>query len=373
MERIRLHFLDTNLCLESNSPRLLELIERLYGRFRSEREPPGDGTAVVCRVYAGPPEGEALLTIDGCTSSLPQRPFWEGDACDQALEAVFARSPGYLFLHGAAVNLAGKGILLAGPAHHGKTTLALELARRGFGFLGDDIAALCREDRHLYPFPKSVRLWPDDLPGHIRREDPALLFWAGKYVLDVERLCPGCVASTTPLSHVVLLADPLDPPGVDENGLGESLDIVLDHADDQVLAGLGQLAGVRVVRTFSYWGRFGVRLRLADRPKTVAEIETLCRERNVRLLGSAARFDLFPGFEGPASLRPLAHTLAARALFRQLRGHFTFGNNSPGPRPPALRILLDLARAIGDARCFELRLGPLSEMADLICGLVQGT
>ena len=57
------------------------------------------------------------------------------------LATVLLHADRYAVFHGAAlVDRRGGGLLLAGPSGHGKSSLALGLVARGFGFLGDDYA-----------------------------------------------------------------------------------------------------------------------------------------------------------------------------------------------------------------------------------------
>ncbi len=65
-----------------------------------------------------------------------------------------------LFFHAASLSLGGKGVLLVGPKGSGKTTLALALACRGHGFLGDETACYLPATGELLPFRRPVGLKP---------------------------------------------------------------------------------------------------------------------------------------------------------------------------------------------------------------------
>lgn len=71
-------------------------------------------------------------------------------------------------VHGALVQLDGRGVLLCGDSHAGKSTLAYACARAGWTFISDDATSLIRdsEDRYAIGNPHSLRL----------REDAKLLF-----------------------------------------------------------------------------------------------------------------------------------------------------------------------------------------------------
>jgi hypothetical protein len=67
---------------------------------------------------------------------------------------------GFLPLQAAAVELAGRRVLLAGPAGAGKSTLAAVLLRQGAHLLADRFAVLDADNR-LQPMPPQILLWPD--------------------------------------------------------------------------------------------------------------------------------------------------------------------------------------------------------------------
>ena len=68
-------------------------------------------------------------------------------------------------LHAAGVERNGAAVLAAGPAGAGKSTLALTLARAGFGLLGDDLVFLTDHDGRLrvLPFADEIELGEEAL------------------------------------------------------------------------------------------------------------------------------------------------------------------------------------------------------------------
>jgi hypothetical protein len=69
-------------------------------------------------------------------------------------------------LHAAAVEVAGKAIILAAPGRFGKTTLALAFHRQGYRLLTEDTACCSLAlEPFLLPGPTSIRLRPDIFDG----------------------------------------------------------------------------------------------------------------------------------------------------------------------------------------------------------------
>ncbi len=69
---------------------------------------------------------------------------------------------GYSFVHGSAVSTAdGSGAIFFGTSNVGKTRVALEMARQGMDFLGDDLAIVGPQGQG-FSYPKRVRIEPQD-------------------------------------------------------------------------------------------------------------------------------------------------------------------------------------------------------------------
>ena len=125
------------------------------------------------------------------------------------LDTVFAallQQRACLALHGSAVVIDGKAVILLGASSVGKTTIALALHDRGFPLLSDEVCVVGMRDGKAVIFPgvPQLNIWEDtllaagkDVGGYrpIRRG-------LGKYAFRVEdRFCEEAVG----LANVVLL------------------------------------------------------------------------------------------------------------------------------------------------------------------------
>lgn len=113
---------------------------------------------------------------------------------------------GDLPLHGAAVDVDGKALLIAAPGRHGKTTLATAFHNAGHRMLAEDLAC-CRvsgTDAEILPGPALLRLRPDvhealKVPDTtVLRRDPDRVYLA----IDPERRGTG---DPVPLAGILFL------------------------------------------------------------------------------------------------------------------------------------------------------------------------
>jgi len=121
---------------------------------------------------------------------------------------MFERSGDRVHLHGAALVLKGRAVVLAGRSEAGKSTLAGWLTHRGWGFLTDEAALVDPESLVVFPFwrPIGVRL-----PGPL---DPIVPQDAPEGHGRNERLVPASTIGTlAPAAPLALIAFPSRAPG----------------------------------------------------------------------------------------------------------------------------------------------------------------
>jgi hypothetical protein len=71
---------------------------------------------------------------------------------------------GYSFLHAGAV-YKKNGVLFFGPSNIGKTSIVLEMVKRGWEFLGDDMVII-DERNHALTYPKTIKLEGQNIATH---------------------------------------------------------------------------------------------------------------------------------------------------------------------------------------------------------------
>ena len=78
-----------------------------------------------------------------------------------------------------------------------------------------------------------------------------------------------------------------------------------------------------------------------------------------------------PSFSGPAQLEKIVQSQAILALMAHFQGglHSTLLQKEFGGR--SIRLFMELARLVGGAKCYQLSLGPLQDMADLVIEVVR--
>lgn len=360
-----LRFWDVDVCVQADEAEFVAWFGRFYARCLiplNQLKP----DALVYRLRCAPGvDPRAWLSMpDQPEARIADLSQARNFLYDRILHDILTHVRNHLLFHAGALAWAGGGLLLAGDARHGKTTLTLGLVRRGATCLSDELGALGRADGRLYPFPRAIRLRPGTLTrlGAPDLEAAARPLWAGKQVLDIEASGLGYYAlKPVPLRHVICLTG--TAPGDSDNAY---LSVRVSCRDEDWLAALNKLPQARLLAVDDSTALPQVSLATTARSVTLSHIEHLCAEHKVLWLDVLKRESAPPDFERPPKLTPITPIQAAWLLLT----HFQAGQRSyvlhSVLHNQATRLLAETARLLATAHCFTLSVGPLSEMLAFI-------
>lgn len=133
-------------------------VGRLDGLYAACRTEPTEGVATV-ELEVRETGGGIDLTRDGVpalrapsAAALVERVVWEVN------QLAWGAGGDRVLVHGAAVVLDDRAVLLCGPSGAGKSTLAAALVQRGAGYLTDEIVAYDPARGVIVPYPKPISL-----------------------------------------------------------------------------------------------------------------------------------------------------------------------------------------------------------------------
>ncbi len=362
-----MRFFDQVADIRSDSQAYIDRFAQIYHRFRSD----GASSPLVFTVLtqADNPWGKPLLAFDGKIRSLDRPGLLHGYAYEVILHAILSRVRSHLLIHAAVVTRGSQGIVVAADSHYGKTTLALELVRRGCNFLSDELAAIGRADRLAHPFPRGLRIRSNtlDLIGLPDAANRAEKWW-GKLLMDVEAIRPGSVDGAAPINHIVILRDPTEEsetPGATERAIA----IIVDRADAPTLAAIRQIEGVTQVGLDRKSDYDVIRVTALRTTLVIPQIDAVCQERGVLVLDVIKLPERYPTFDREPRIEKISKSQAVMELLRRFQGgHHSallreeFGGSST-------RLFMELGDIIQSANCYQLNIGSLNKMADLVLDL----
>jgi len=371
--QLKLRFFDLEANIKSDSGNFISLFTQMYRRFQVDAPLPPAQTSAEFILLTKPDNqwGKPVIILDGEVLPLGDQRLLEGYAYESILSAIVTRVRSHLLIHAGVVSCNGQGVILVADARHGKTTLVLELIRRGFQFLSDEMAALGRADRLVHPFPRSLRIrtgtlqlagFPDMAEGAQK--------WLGKLILDIGEIKPGCLGKAVPISHIIILQDQTDNNGNIPDHREQELSILLDRLDDALLSGIRQNEDVFEVRVNIENGYPLLRIHAARPMFVLSQIEALCRKRQILVLNVVKGVEAFPAFKLPAQLKSLSKNQAVVELLRRFQGGYKSELLQNEFKASSTRLFMELSNLVAQANCHQLFVGPLNEMADLVCNMV---
>jgi hypothetical protein len=105
-------------------------------------------------------EKAPMFALRGAHCLFALVPGWRKAVALLMLQRLMRLRRDAIFFHAASVAVDGAGAMLVGPKGAGKSTLALALATRGHGFLGDEHACYVPATGELIPFRRPVGIKP---------------------------------------------------------------------------------------------------------------------------------------------------------------------------------------------------------------------
>ncbi len=374
-QQLRLHFFDLEASIQSDASAYINVFARMYRRFQADGNlaPARQQIEFVLLTQADNAWGSPIMILDGKTYPLSDPTIIEkGYVYQVALDAILVKVRSHLLLSAAAVSFNDQGVILATDSTRQKTALALELVRRGFKFLSADIAALGRTDRRMHPFPRSLHIHPDTLeltgfPGVVAGAS----VWQDKLLLDIEEIQPGSMSGASDISYVVIVQHPTEGKATKSALPEQELGILVGQLDDNLLTAARQIEGVTEVHPVVDGSYPLLRLHAHQRTPVLPHLKALCQQKGILVLDVVRRMEEPPTVQSPAKLKAISRKRAVNALSQQFQGRYKsarpqkrFGNKRNG-------LSKELTNMVSQAKCYQLSVGPLSEMADLICGLVN--
>lgn len=370
--------LDIPFSLTTDSTEVRDFFRAAYRRFRSGDDRRQGGAPLPLVAVMDPDRAGPFVSAGDTMRDLAGRAMPENRAFLFMLNSLMDRITEHMMIHGAAVSIGGKGLILAGPPTAGKSTLVIELARRpGVTFLSDDVAPLDRDRGLLHPFPRAIGIRRDGgrLPA---RFDPAG-FRPGsvhalphKWLVDPEVLgltLPQDPAAVWPPAVVVLLETGQAAKG---SAACRAMEIALAEDDGEAVRALERLEGVEKVRPMagSEFPRYNFTARASAHP--MAALTAFCHEwRDLVLYLDEARPSAPSRGERPhlveTSWPPVLMELARELMNRSPQGGLMAScGGLPG-------LVTELGGLLKGARAYRLRPGDPEPTADLLFALASGS
>ncbi|UCF06324.1 MAG: hypothetical protein JSV33_04655 [bacterium] len=369
-------FLDLKVLVHSDDERLLDIFRQMYRHFLSTQRWGWNESHSYYILSRRSDGGVPLLLWDADRAYGLPRGKGLSDCADIVIFAnILSKITTHFMIHGAALAAGSGAVVLAGLSGAGKTTLALELARRGLGFFSDEIAAISRTTHDVYPFPRAIgtRERTMELLGTLDFRVGRLHHTAGgkeKWVVDIEDIFDA--PPTTPVpGRYLLLLDTASVEG-DTDKDYHYLKLALKRADTDLIEKLGGIDGVAHGRPEEDGIFYTVGCRVERSRDVQQSFLDLCREYDEVILYRVKAVEHPPDARAGPELVPVATMDAGLELLSNLQNMVAndgwLMQEASGKNP---RVLFELLDSLAGMACYRLYVGNLTKTADLVMDLVS--
>lgn len=365
-------FLGHHFLIRSDSQQVLDKFRAIYRHFEL------DGTSskedgLNCYLLSSTPLNKPIIIIDQSYYPL-KSPEITPNNYFSIFRLVAPRLKEYFLIHGGAASWKDKGVIISGHSTFGKTTLLIELVKRGFRFLSDEIAPIHRLSHKIAPFPRSLGVregalrlfkgllgesWKVCCNGHEDR----------KCMIDIEDIYQGRIGAPCRPRYVIFLGVNLDED-LGEKGNLRFLEITLDGINQDLIRDLKAVDGVMDV--FKVPGRkYPIVRLLLDRKKQMSsKLKKVCNRHKCSILYSVPGKTQAPNFSGSPVLTSISKTQGVMELMRMILSEYqpTMVDDVFDGSP--CRMVMELADIAKDIQFYQLSMGKLDEMGELIRQLV---
>lgn len=349
--------LDVTLCLESDTIGFIDLFDQDYAWFRID--PPEQKSKILSFTVILKDDDNGSVQSGNNLFSLKDHPTKIKYAYQIILRKIFDHIKDFYLIHAGVVAKSGNALILAGPPGIGKTTLVVEMLKKGFSFVSDDFCPVHKNTGLVHPFPRSLWTAPN---RHVHPVIDNYSVRENKMPLTADET--GSSVAGSPVKAGILIC--LD---IHENQTDSyRLKISLKPGQKDALTDLKRIKGAKVEKLqteFSDWivqypqGKnitFAIRKVLEKHKNSIWNVFPVSSVR--------------PDFTKAPVLNKIDTHDAAYRLIRDLKNNFSL-NETTDKSFKASSVFMELCEIFDGIPCYHLSVGCLESMMQRILMLFK--
>ena len=240
-------FFDSFVDVHTNIPSVLSEFDSIYRRFRIENAQDNPGKKDLYLIFEDSAKPRIVTLCDDDYQVMSdQSPT--PNLYLYIFSYITPKVTSHYLVHASTISYRDQATIITAHSTAGKTTLAVELLRKGFKFLSDELAPIHRKTHLIDPFPRNIGL--RDLRVHhldyLASDKIAQSRNAKgeiKFMIDPEVLCPGSIGSACAAKNVIFL-EPQYEEKTPADDTHEWEEIALTRLPPSLLRAIQNIAGV---------------------------------------------------------------------------------------------------------------------------------
>jgi hypothetical protein len=273
----------------------------------------------------------------------------------------------FYVIHAGVVSRGVDGIVLAGQSSFGKTTLILELVRKGYRFLSDEFCPIERGTMCISPFPRTLSLNEEsvailkNVPHAITAQENDE---RGKKLFDIDVWKEGSIGQHAIGKYFFFVR------GRKSKQEERSFYLSLMKEDHELIRELKDISGVSLTSRNETEHYMVYRFSFKQGEGLIKIFEETCQKYSLNIVHHEVTPFEEPYFDREPSIEEIPKSKAAIELMRNMVNRSKDALVMKNCKTSS-QLLLNLGEVVSQAKCYELFTGKLDQMVELITKTVE--
>jgi len=360
--------LNVGLSIHSDDEKIIALFEQMYKRFKTDMNDVPHHFYVVTKES---PYGQPFVIAHDEVYLIFGNELIYNHAYMVIFNELKNLFENFYIIHAGVVSRGGKGVVVVGTSSFGKTTLTLELVRKGFNFLSDEFCPIDSRTKKICSFPRGLSLREGSM--HILRDIPDKIATlrgdakTRKKWFDIEDWKEGSMETCVDGKWFFFLRGQSAPYA----RKGEMMiDILLVKEDNKLIDQLQALPETRLVsrRETEYYIVY--RFSFKQGEGLIKRFEEVCEIYPQNILYYEVVPMEEPHFDKEPYVEEIPKSRATLELLKNLINRSQHALIQKEYKTSSL-LLLNLGEIVRQVKCYDLFTGRLDRMVELITETVE--
>jgi len=360
-------FLNAGLTLYADTTAFIDIFSSIYQNFIQPSQPK---TNILCYIIKGGTEKSPLAVVDGIAYQLFANELFFSHAHMVVMQHVIDAIGDHLLIHAGVVAKNGKGFIIAGPSAFGKTTLMLELVSRGYKFYSDEFCAVRLSDFAICAFPRSLGIRKNSpFLQHIDATKCLLLKNIGrgeKFLIDCKELFSGSIGSNCDARYFILLRGALNEAQATDKTI---IDLALYRKNQQLIKTLCKNDGIELMETYAENNYVIYRFSIPLHTGLMNTFRNVCSRYRDDIFYQEQLVNENPDFTASPSIGSLSKSQASLEVLKNIRNRSSKSKLLERFNSKNSQLLFIIGDFLKDIDCYEMKIGSLQAMAEMIDAL----
>ena len=361
--------LDVSLSIHSDDEKIISLFEQMYKRFKTDEK------NVVHHFYVitkDSPFGQPFVISHDEVHLIFGNELMYNHAYMEIFNEIKNLFAEFYIIHAGVVSTEENGVVIVGPSSFGKTTLTLEMVRRGYKFLSDEFCPIDRRTKKICSFPRGLSIREgsfdilSNIPDKITTKKADMK--TSKKWFDIEDWKEGSVETCVDGKYFFFLRGKSSPHAKQGERM---IDLLLVKEDNDLIAELEGLSETRL--TFKQAAEYYIvyRFHFNQGEGVSRRFEEVCEKHPQKILYYEMIPIEEPHFDREPLVEEISKSKATLELLKNLINRSQHALIMKDTKTSSL-LLLNLGEVANKAKCYDLFTGKLDQMAELITKTVEG-